>query len=103
MLGRPVGEQEAAGYYAAKEWLVEVVTGRWTRFAAVSTSSCVRATGSPAEINLLEHDIVNLGLAGGPVSRRCWSATSNGAACSRTCSARWPSCPTTWPGPSAVS
>ena len=58
--------------------------------------------GSPAEINLLDHDIVNLRVAAAtPACRPSWSATSTGAACSPPCTAPSPCCPTTcgrWSG-----
>ncbi len=63
VLGRPVGEQEAAGYYATKEWLVEVVDGALDSLRRRFDVVVCEGAGSPAEINLLEHDIVNLGLA----------------------------------------
>ena len=63
MLGRPAGEQEAAGYYATKEWLVDVVDGALDSLRRRFDVVVCEGAGSPAEINLLEHDIVNLGLA----------------------------------------
>jgi adenosylcobyric acid synthase len=63
VLGRPVGEQEAAGYHATKEWLVEVVDGALDSLRRRFDVVVCEGAGSPAEINLLEHDIVNLGLA----------------------------------------
>ena len=63
LLGRPVGEQEAAGYYASKEWLVDVVDGALDSLRRRFDVVVCEGAGSPAEINLLEHDIVNLGLA----------------------------------------
>ena len=62
---------------------------RWPTCASASTSSSARAPGSPAEINLRDADLANMGLAraaGLPVS---WSATSTAAASSRRSSARW--------------
>ena len=46
VLGRPAGEQEAAGYYATKEWLVDVVDGALDSLRAASTSSCARVRGA---------------------------------------------------------
>ena len=63
VLGRPAGEQEAAGYYAGKEWLVDVVDGALDSLRRRFDVVVCEGAGSPAEINLLEHDIVNLGLA----------------------------------------
>ena len=63
VLGRSVGVREAAPYQDFKQALVDVVDGSLaslrTRFDVV----VCEGAGSPAEINLLDHDIVNLGLA----------------------------------------
>jgi adenosylcobyric acid synthase len=63
VLGRPAGEQEAAAYYAGKERLVEVVDGALASLRRRFDVVVCEGAGSPAEINLLEYDIVNLGLA----------------------------------------
>jgi adenosylcobyric acid synthase len=63
VLGRPVGELEAADYFATKERLVEVVDGALDSLRRRFDVVVCEGAGSPAEINLLEHDIVNLGLA----------------------------------------
>ena len=63
VLGRPAGEHEAAGYHAGKERLVEVVDGALDSLRRRFDVVVCEGAGSPAEINLLEHDIVNLGLA----------------------------------------
>ena len=68
-------------------------TARWPICAARFDVVVCEGAGSPAEINLLEHDIVNLGLArrAGIAGRRS-SATSSAAACSPTSTAPSPSC-----------
>ncbi len=63
VLGRPAGEHEAAQYHAGKERLVEVVDGALDSLRRRFDVVVCEGAGSPAEINLLEHDIVNLGLA----------------------------------------
>jgi adenosylcobyric acid synthase len=63
VLGRPVAEADALSYSALKPRLAETVqaclAGLADRFAAV----ICEGAGSPAEINLREHDITNMGLA----------------------------------------
>jgi adenosylcobyric acid synthase len=63
LLGRAVGVQEAAAYQASKDALVDVVDGALASLRARFDVVVCEGAGSPAEINLLEHDIVNLGLA----------------------------------------
>jgi adenosylcobyric acid synthase len=63
VLGRPVAEADALSYPALKPRLAETVlaclAGLADRFDAV----ICEGAGSPAEINLREHDIANMGLA----------------------------------------
>ncbi len=63
VLGRPVAEADAVSYSALKPRLAETVqaclAGLADRFDAV----ICEGAGSPAEINLREHDITNMGLA----------------------------------------
>jgi adenosylcobyric acid synthase len=63
LMGRPLAVQDAATYRDAKHALVDVVDAALadlrTRFDVV----VCEGAGSPAEINLLADDIVNLGLA----------------------------------------
>jgi adenosylcobyric acid synthase len=63
LLGRSVGVLEAAPYQASKDALVDVVDGALASLRARFDVVVCEGAGSPAEINLLEHDIVNLGLA----------------------------------------
>jgi len=61
--GRPIGVMTAAEYHAAKPELLPVVldalTGLRRRFDVV----LCEGAGSPAEINLLDHDVANLRIA----------------------------------------
>ena len=63
VLGHPVGVREAAPYQDSKQTLVDVVDGALASLRARFDVVVCEGAGSPAEINLLEHDIVNLGLA----------------------------------------
>src|SRR5580700_11182044 len=63
VLGRPAGEHEAAAFFAGKERLVDVVDGALESLRRRFDVVVCEGAGSPAEINLLDHDIVNLGLA----------------------------------------
>ena len=63
VLGEPVGHMDAVAYHAAKPALLssvlEALAGLRARFDVV----VCEGAGSPAEINLLDHDIVNLRVA----------------------------------------
>jgi adenosylcobyric acid synthase len=63
VLGHPVGVRDAAPYQKSKQSLVDVVDGALASLRARFDVVVCEGAGSPAEINLLDHDIVNLGLA----------------------------------------
>jgi adenosylcobyric acid synthase len=63
LMGRPLGVQEAADYQRAKKRLTGVVDAALADLRQRFDVVVCEGAGSPAEINLLEHDIVNLGLA----------------------------------------
>jgi adenosylcobyric acid synthase len=61
--GRPVGEMTAVGYHDAKPELRPVVLAALAELRADYDVVVCEGAGSPAEINLLDRDLVNLGLA----------------------------------------
>jgi adenosylcobyric acid synthase len=63
VLGKPVGHLDAAAYHAAKPGLRATVLEALERLRARFDVVVLEGAGSPAEINLLEHDIVNLSVA----------------------------------------
>ena len=63
VMGRPVGVLEAGNYQASKGALLGVVDGALASLRARFDIVVCEGAGSPAEINLLRDDIVNLGLA----------------------------------------
>ena len=63
VLGRPVGHLDAAEYQAAKPALRDTVLGALGRLRARCDVVLLEGAGSPAEINLLDGDLVNLWLA----------------------------------------
>jgi len=63
VLGRPVGHLDAAAYHAAKAGLRSTVVAALERLRARFDVVLVEGAGSPAEINLLDGDLVNLWLA----------------------------------------
>jgi adenosylcobyric acid synthase len=63
VLGRPVGDLDAVAYHAAKPALRETVLGALDRLRARFDVVLLEGAGSPAEINLLDGDLVNLWLA----------------------------------------
>lgn len=63
VMGRPAGTESAAGYQRTKSDLVPVVDAALAALRSRFEMVVCEGAGSPAEINLLEHDLVNLGLA----------------------------------------
>ena len=63
VMGRPVGVHEAGDYQTSKGELLRVVDDALASLRARFDVVVCEGAGSPAEINLLRHDIVNLGLA----------------------------------------
>ncbi len=63
VMGRPWKTLEAAEYHAAKAELVDVVLEALEDLRRRFDVVLCEGAGSPAEINLLENDLVNLGLA----------------------------------------
>ena len=63
VLGRPVAETDALSYPALKPRLAETVQACLAGLAGRFDAVVCEGAGSPAEINLREHDIANMGLA----------------------------------------
>ncbi len=64
VLGRAVGEHDAASYWdGARTGLLDVVLGAFQDLAARFDLVICEGAGSPAEINLRQSDIVNMGFA----------------------------------------
>ncbi len=63
VMGRPQDTREAAPYQRDKAALVGVVDGALSDLRSRFDVVICEGAGSPAEINLLENDLVNLGLA----------------------------------------
>ena len=61
--GKPVGNMKAREYYARKKELVPVIKEAFRSLAAENDVIVIEGAGSPAEINLKENDIVNMGMA----------------------------------------
>ena len=61
--GRPVGTRTARAYWAEKQALRPVVQAAFDSLAAEHDVIVIEGAGSPAEINLKQDDIVNMGLA----------------------------------------
>ncbi len=68
--GRSIGNMKARDYFAFKTELIPVIKGAFRRLSEMAEIIVIEGAGSPAEINLKENDIVNMGLAemvGAPV------------------------------------
>ncbi|MDD5116862.1 MAG: cobyric acid synthase [Candidatus Omnitrophica bacterium] len=63
VLGKPIGNMNALRYTKYKSRLLEVVRSSFRKLAAEYEVVVIEGAGSPAEINLKSHDIVNLKMA----------------------------------------
>ena len=63
VLGRPEARATAREYYAMRSQLWPVVTGALDRLREAFDVVVIEGAGSPAEINLREHEIVNMRVA----------------------------------------
>ncbi len=61
--GRAVGEMNAAEYHAYKPRVMDAIIAAWQRLERQYDLVLVEGTGSPAEINLREGDVANMGFA----------------------------------------
>ena len=61
--GIPRGDMSARDYFAYKRKLVPDILAAWNRLSREYDVIVIEGAGSPAEINLRENDIVNMGLA----------------------------------------
>ncbi|MBQ9387765.1 MAG: cobyric acid synthase [Lachnospiraceae bacterium] len=61
--GRPVGNMTAAQYYKKKKDYVSGIMRAYDSLAAENDIIVIEGAGSPAEINLKQEDIVNMGMA----------------------------------------
>ena len=61
--GRPVGNMKAAEYFEYKKSLIPVIKEAYSSLSERFDIIVVEGAGSPAEINLKDNDIVNMGLA----------------------------------------
>ena len=63
VMGRPIGNMQAMEYYERKHELIPYVMDAYNSLAAENDIIVIEGAGSPAEINLKDEDIVNMGLA----------------------------------------
>jgi adenosylcobyric acid synthase len=61
--GKVLGNQEAAAYHDYKKTAMQAVMTSWHRLSHQYQAVIVEGAGSPAEINLREGDIANMGFA----------------------------------------
>lgn len=61
--GQVIGNQEASAYHDYKKTAMEAVMASWQRLGQQYDAVIVEGAGSPAEINLREGDIANMGFA----------------------------------------
>lgn len=61
--GQVIGNQEAAAYHDYKKTAMDAVMASWQRLTDQYQGVIVEGAGSPAEINLREGDIANMGFA----------------------------------------
>lgn len=63
VMGRPVGHMRVSEYLAYKPTAWQAVTAAYDSLAAEAGIMVIEGAGSPAEINLKSHDIVNMAMA----------------------------------------
>ncbi len=63
LMGRPVGNMDARTYFARKRDFFATVTAAYDDLAARHEVMVLEGAGSPAEVNLMAHDIVNMAMA----------------------------------------
>ncbi|MBI1844778.1 MAG: cobyric acid synthase [Actinobacteria bacterium] len=63
VMGKPIGHLDAAAYHELKPALLATVLGALEDLRSRFDVVIIEGAGSPAEINLLDHDIVNLRVA----------------------------------------
>jgi cobyric acid synthase CobQ len=63
LLGRPVGNMSVGEYIAAKPTLFQAAAAAYDELAEEAEVMVLEGAGSPAEINLKSHDIVNMRMA----------------------------------------
>ncbi len=61
--GRSIGEMDATQYHAYKPEVMEAIMRSWQRLQGHYQAVLVEGAGSPAEINLREGDVANMGFA----------------------------------------
>lgn len=61
--GHPVGNMDAVGYHAYKRVAMDAVLASHARLASAYDAIVVEGAGSPAEVNLRDRDIANMGYA----------------------------------------
>ena len=78
--GRVLGNYDARAYFELRPKLLPHVLESYRNVGKNADLVLVEGAGSPAEVNLREGDIANMGFAGRPACRSCWSGTSSAAA-----------------------
>ena len=63
VMGKPIGSMAAKDYYGYKEKLVATVRDAYDSLSAEADVVVLEGAGSPAEMNLRPHDIVNMEMA----------------------------------------
>jgi adenosylcobyric acid synthase len=63
VMGRPIGNMAAMNYLNWKEELLPVIDQAYSKLSSAHDIIVIEGAGSPAEINLKQRDLVNMGLA----------------------------------------
>lgn len=61
--GRPAGHYKARQYYANREMLERAIRDSYEKLAEENEIIVIEGAGSPAEVNLKQHDLVNMKMA----------------------------------------
>jgi cobyric acid synthase CobQ len=63
LMGKPVGNKDVTGYIDYKTRAFETVKDAYTSLSAEAEAMVIEGAGSPGEVNLKHHDIVNMTMA----------------------------------------
>ncbi len=63
VMGKPIGNMDSVEYHKHKPKLMNTVMASFNRLAEENDIVVIEGAGSPAEINLRDNDIVNMGIA----------------------------------------
>lgn len=92
LMGQVATDMDAVSYHEYKPRLREQILSVYTSLAQEFDVLVLEGAGSPAEINLRDRDIVNMGMAEMAQCPVIWSPISIAAGCLPPSTVRWRCC-----------